>query len=263
MSRFVASNIKSIGARSFATNVSWTDMAQSKSAFVNFVNSAVANKSGPEAGEMYQYLTKCFVDNDSDYDGLVSYKGFNNMIHESALAPRRFGFAPHTREMYASQEEFESERKALFNQLSGGEERIPFEAWIGWSQAHIVTKATQLEVHADARWERSSADFVSFFQGVVAESSSNCKRSSSSTQFKEYYMLLNQHFVAADANNAGFVDAAGFPELVAQSHAIAHRFGYDWYSGVSFNDVAVAGKVTFKGWLDFSLKLVAEKVAAF
>merc|ERR1719397_1131070 len=127
-SRASVSNVfKSIGIRSMATTVSWTSMGSSKNEFVHFVNAAVSEPSGLHASELNKYLNKCFIDNDSDYDGLVSYDGFNNLIHDAALAPRRFGFAPSTSETYSSKEEFTTARKALFNELCGGKERITIE----------------------------------------------------------------------------------------------------------------------------------------
>jgi hypothetical protein len=230
-------------------------MSKSKHDFVDFVQKSQDPKS-VEASEMYNYLVKCFVDNDSDYDGLVSYKGFNNMIHETALAPRRYGFAPHTREMYKTLEEFEGARTKLFNELSSGD-RIGLCEWVDWAKTHIAGKAGELESHSDSRWERSEADFVSFFKGVTAESSSNCKRSSSSTQFKEFYMLCLDQFKAADSANNGSLDASSFDTAVGMASAVCGRFGRDWYSGANFADVAEGGKVTLKGWFDYNLKVVA------
>merc|ERR1712050_638379 len=81
--------------------------------------------------------------------------GFNKMIGEAAMVPRRFGFAPHTREMYDSKEQFEAERSALFKQLCGAESKVTLENWIAWAKPHIFAKAANLEDHRYARWERS------------------------------------------------------------------------------------------------------------
>jgi len=264
ISRMATSNtLRSIGIRSMATTTSWTDMANSKTDFVKFVNAAATNPSGPHSSELTSFLTKCFVDCDSDYDGLVSFRGFNNMIDEAAAAPRRFGFAPHTRELYDSKEAFDEARTSLFDELAGENSRVGLESWIAWSREHIVGKVgSGLETHNDCRWERSEADFVSFFKGVAAESSSHCKRSSSSTQYKEFYMLLNGHFLEADSNNDGVVSSKGFGTLVSRANDICARFGYDWFSNVRFSDVAVDGKVTFKNWLDYAVKVVVGKANA-
>jgi len=262
-SRVAATNvfqgIKSIGIRSMATTVSWTSMGNSKNDFVSFVNSAVKDPSGLYADELNAYLNKCFVDNDSDYDGLVSYDGLNDLIHEAAIAPRRYGFAPSTRETYASKEEFDTERRALYDELRGGEERITYESWIAWANEHIIGKAVQLEEHSESRWVRSKEDFDSFVKGVAKDYSNHCKRSSTSTQYKEFYMLVNGHFIKADSNNDGVVSERGFGTLVGYANEFASRFGYDWFSAVNFADVAVDGKVTFKGWFDYSVGVLLNK----
>jgi len=262
-SRVAATNvfqgIKSIGIRSMATTVSWTSMGKSKHDFVHFVNSAVSEPSGVYGKELNKYLNKCFVDNDSDYDGLVSYGGLNNLIHEAAIAPRRFGFAPHTREIYSSKEEYTAARKALFNELRGDKERVSYEAWIGWANKHIVGKDVGLEEHRQGRWERTKEDFISFVKGVASDHSNHCKRSSTSTQYKEFYMLMNEYFVEADSNNDGYVSEKGFATLQSLANEFAGRFGYDWYSAVNYADVAEGGKVTFKGWFDYSVGVLISK----
>jgi len=257
ISKTAVSSVKSIGVRSFATGVSWTDMCKSKTNFVHFVNEAVNNPDGPEASEMYKFLTKCFVDNDSDYDGLVSYKGFNNMIQQAALAPRRFGFAPHTRELYESLEEFSTEREGLFKTLdTGGVGRITLESWLAWANAHIVQKAAGLEVHSGTRWERSVEDFTSFFQGVSKESSSHCTKSSTSTQYKEFYIMANNDFVACDANGDGLLDEASFNQLLRISRSYCNRFAGDWYANTKFADLAEGGKVSWLTWFEHNLAVV-------
>jgi len=261
--RVAVTNVfKSIGIRSMATSISWTSMGNSKNEFVSFVNAAVSDPSGLHPTELNKYLNKCFIDNDSDYDGLVSYSGFNNLIHEAAIAPRRFGFAPHTRETYSSKEEFTNERTALFKELCGGGERVPLEAWVAWANAHIISKDVGLVEHREPRWERSKADFDSFVKGVAADHSNHCKRSSTSTQYKEFYMLVNGQFLEADGNNDGVVSEAGFPTLAGLANTFASRFGYDWFSGVKFSDVAVDGKITFKGWFDFSVGVLLDNARA-
>jgi len=257
------SSVRSIGVRSFATNVSWTDMLTSKNAFVGFVNATVNNPSGPEAAEMHKFLVKCFIDNDSDYDGLVSYKGFNNMVQQAALAPRRFGFAPHTRELYSTQEEFEAERKALFKSLGKGEERITLESWLEWANAHIRAKDVDLEEHTTSRWSRSKADFISFIKGVVKDSSSNCKKSSSSTQYKEFYILTNRMFVACDSGHTGLLNKAEFENLVHRAQSIPKRFGYtDWYCNSDFEKLAVNGTVSWMTFFNHSLSIVKSKAGS-
>jgi len=258
VSKSAISTVKSIGVRSFATNVSWTDMCKSKNDFVHIVREATTNPSSPEANEMYKFLTKCFVDNDSDYDGLVSYKGFNNMIQQAALAPRRFGFAPHTRETYDSLDEFTAAREKLFKELdTAGNGRITLESWLDWASVHIAGKAAEIAEHAVPRWERNEEGFNTFFKGVLAESSSHCTRSSTSTQYKEFYVLLNNDFVACDKDHTGLLDEASFAKLLRITTSYVKRFGHeDWYANTRFDSVAVNGKVSWLKWFEYNMGIV-------
>lgn len=250
-----------IQTRGFAlAKVSASDMKQSKHDFVHFVNEAALHKDSGERVEMYKYLNQCFVDNDTDYDGLISYRGFNAMIDEAAMAPRRFGFAPHTREMYKSKEEFDLARTELFNKLKSEGGRINCETWIKWGFAHVQEKVGKgLAEHKEGKWERSKEDLMAFAKGVVKESSSHNMKSSSSTQAKEYYMLNNQLFMACDSTCTGLLNKADFDKLVKKMDQIPGKFGMSWYAKLSYDDVA-KGKsgVGLKQWLDASVKVMKE-----
>merc|ERR1712032_1578842 len=121
-----------------------------------------------------KFLFECFLDADSDYDGLVTYKGFNKMIAQAASIPRRFGFAPHTREMYKTEAEFTEARKALFSQLCGAGGGVSLDNWIGWAKPHIVQKE------------------------VSKAGSAHNKKTTESTQMKELYILTSRQFIHHD-----------------------------------------------------------------
>lgn len=260
LSKIFTSNFRLMGARS-VTTISWTDMGKSKHDFVHFVNAATSNPRGVEALELHKFLNKVFIDNDYDYDGLVGRIGFDQMVKEAAHAPRRFGFAPHSSEMYDDADAEAAAHSKLFDTLCGDSEGLSFESWYKWSLEHIISKDKHLVEHHDARWERSKEDFVSFMKGVAKSSSNLCLKSSSSTQYKEFYLLNNQHFVAADTENLGYLCEAGFGRMLELASEVPHRFECEWYTGVHFSDVAVGGKVTWDGWLAFNTQLVREKAA--
>jgi len=238
------------------------DMKQSKHQFVSFVNKATLDKKSGESKELYQFLCECFVDNDTDYDGQVSFNGFNSMIAEAATAPRRFGFAPHTRELYDSKENYEAERLALFNQLKGNNERVKLESWLAWANAHIGEKVGDgLEEHAEARWERSKADYISFLKGVMTAKSEHNPKSSTSTQMKEHYMNSVRQFSACDMNCSGKLGQQEFTSLMTMCAKIPSKHGLDLYKGVQFKDVSSDGQsVTMKDFLDWKGAYLAKKV---
>jgi len=254
--------------RGFATMqqeaVTYGQMKASKHDFVHFVNTAMKDRNSVEAKELYRYLNKCFIDNDTDYDGLVSYRGFNSMIAEAATAPRRFGFAPHTREMYKSAEEYDLARTELFNQLKApGSKRIPKEAWITWAMAHIQDKVGGgLEEHAESKWERSKADCVEFFKMVSKQGSSHNMKSSTSTQFKEFYMMMNDMFVSHETSLTGKLSKTDFDKLVMACNAIPKKYDMDWYKGVSYDACKEGGYVGWRQFIKMSLETVKKGAAS-
>lgn len=261
-SRAVKNSVQATQKRAMSImkgQMTYQTMKESKVDFVKFVNAATLDRKSPEAKEMYKYLNKCFVDNDTDYDGLVSLRGFNAMVAEAAVAPRRFGFAPHTREMYSSADEYEKARLELFNSMKNESGRVPQENWIKWAMAHIDEKVGKgLEEHELPRWERSQEECIAFFQGVTKEGSSHNKKSSSSTQFKEFYMYLNDMFVMADTSGAGLLNETDYKKLMTKTSWMSKRFGMDWFSGCTFADAATQGKVTWKGYFDQCLGVVSK-----
>jgi len=264
--RFVRRSMPS-ASRMFATQMQMepmtvSDMKQSKHQFVKFVNKAAMDTKSQEHQELYSFLVECFVDNDTDYDGQVSFNGFNSMIAEAATAPRRFGFAPHTRELYDTKEAYEAERQALFDQLRGSNERIKLEGWLTWAKAHIQQKVGDgLEEHDEARWERSKEDYISFLKGVMQAKSSHSAKSSTSTQMKEHYMNSVRQFMAADTACNGKLDEAQFKTLITACKKIPLKHGLDLYGDVQFKDVSGNGMfVSMKDFLDYKFNYLQQKL---
>lgn len=251
-----------VGTRRFSSQETMAamsyEMKHSKDEFVHYVNQAALNKQSPEREHLYRYLNRCFVDNDTDYDGLVSYRGFNAMIAEAAVAPRRFGFAPHTRELYVSKEEYDLARTDLFNKLKSDSGRITLENWIKWGMKHVEEKVGKgLEEHSKPRWLRSKADCMDFFKGVLKEKSSHNMKSSTSTQYKEFYLLVNQKFLKCDSSNTGLMNKADFDKMKSMMNEIPKAHGMDWFMKMSFEE-AKMGKsgVGLKECIQVCLKVV-------
>merc|ERR1719273_590091 len=266
LSRFARRSVHT-ASRQFAVMqqgqyVTAEDMKASKNNFVKFVNRATLDQKSPEKVEMYNYLVQCFADNDTDYDGQVSFRGFNSMIAEAASAPRRFGFAPHTREMYETKEEYEKERQELFNKLRGTNERITMESWLGWANAHLVEKVGGgLQEHEKSKWERSKQDYIDFVKGVMKDKSSKNPKSSTSTQMKEHYLNSVRQFSQADVNHTGKLDAKQFEELKKICAALPKKHGMDLYMDWKMSDLTKQNYVTMKEFMDYKVKYLKEKVA--
>lgn len=243
-----------------APAVSHNQMKKSKHDFVSFVNKATLDKKSPEKQELYKFLVECFIDNDTDYDGQVSFRGFNNMIAQAALAPRRFGFAPHTRELYDTKEAYEEERLSLYNKLRGSDSRVSLEGWLKWADAHIQEKVGDgLVEHTEARWERSKKDYLDFLGAVMQAKSANCKKSSTSTQLKEHYMNSVRQFTTADSTGKGMLHQAQFNDLVSSLQKVPAKHGLTMYDDWTMEKVAPnQGYVTMKDFLDYKLTYIAK-----
>merc|ERR1719440_1008457 len=68
--------------------------SMTRSEFVAFCRMAMSDKSSNEYEALYQFLLKCFVTADNDYDGKVDLEEFDMMVELAAKDVRRLGLAP-------------------------------------------------------------------------------------------------------------------------------------------------------------------------
>merc|ERR1719229_1091207 len=162
--------------------------------------------------------------------------------------------------MYKSAEEYDLARTELFNKLKSSDtKRITMDSWMKWAFAHVAEKVgSGLAEHDLSKWERSKEKCVEFHQQVTKQGSSHCRKSSTSTQIKEFYVMQNDMFMKADHHMTGTLDKAEFAEMVKMANAIPMKFGMDWYKGANFDSVAKNGKVGWKEWKEYSLKTVSD-----
>ena len=73
-----------------------------KDEFLTFMKAAV-DKSTPQYKELYFFLLKTFQKGDADRKGEVTPEAFDKMIEDAAAAPRRFGLAPRTEELFPNE----------------------------------------------------------------------------------------------------------------------------------------------------------------
>ena len=81
-----------------------------KQEFLTFIKKAV-NRNSEEYKELYHFLVRTFQAGDKEGYGEVGPAEFDEMIECAAEAPRRFGLAPKTEELFKS--------KGVSNNLSG------------------------------------------------------------------------------------------------------------------------------------------------
>ena len=70
-----------------------------KEEFLSFMKLAV-NKGTSEYQQLYHFLLKCFQRGDVNKTGSVNAEAFDKMIEVAAAAPRRFGLAPKTSDLF-------------------------------------------------------------------------------------------------------------------------------------------------------------------
>merc|ERR1712050_139873 len=107
-----------------------------------FVRNAAVSKATDEYRELYHFLLQCFLEADTDFDGLVGPDRFDFMIERAAALPRKFGYAPTEAESYPTPEHRRQARVAEFRNINtSGEGAIAFDEWLEWSYNHIRGKA--------------------------------------------------------------------------------------------------------------------------
>ena len=98
--------------------LSGTTNTVNKAEFITFIKKAVV-KGNPEYKQLYHFLLKTFQNGDVKKEGRVSPEAFDRMIEAAAAAPRRFGLAPKSEEMFPNAAvRFEKHKPQNSNQSS-------------------------------------------------------------------------------------------------------------------------------------------------
>lgn len=139
--------------------LSGTTNTVTKAEFISFVKKAV-NKNSAEYRQLYHFLLKVFQNGDVKREGLVNPEAFDRMIEAAAAAPRRFGLAPRSEEMfpnpmvsalislrflivicYCFQARLEKRKEYFARMDVDGNGTISFDEWLNYAYDHIVAKA--------------------------------------------------------------------------------------------------------------------------
>jgi len=116
----------------------------SKEEFLAFIKKAV-NTETQEYQELYYFLLRTFQAGDKEGYGEVAPAEFDDMIECAAQAPRRFGLAPKTEEMFKTAHERLMNRMKLFSQMdTQATGRITFDGWLRFAMDHIIGKVNGL-----------------------------------------------------------------------------------------------------------------------
>jgi len=194
--------------------------SSNKEMFVKFVKEAAQSKESPEYEELHYYLMQCFVECDLDFDGLIRFEDFGNLVERAGALPRKWGFAPTTIEQFKTESDLQQFRKKTFAEVNkSGSGTIHFDEWLEWSYKHIQGKAASIkEADAASKMNTTKEDFKAW---VVAAA-----KDRKSAEYKELYHFLHEAFMRADEEQTGLVDTAGFDKMIELAASAPRKFGY-------------------------------------
>lgn len=244
-----------------------------KTAFKQFVKTAIDVPASKERKELYGYLSECFLDADGDRDGLVGVDEFDFLIEKAATLPRRFGMAPSWAECYGDVAHRQQARMQMFTQMDKHQRgKIGLEEWVEFTMAHIAEKARTMQMQSldFAHLDKAGPDqFIQFLQAALADKHSE--------NFKSLYEFLFKCFVESDKEEKGAIHFEQFDGLIEDVAQAPRTLGLAPSSAQSypteearkaarmeeFNamDFDRSGTVTFDKFLGWCLQHIAQKVA--
>lgn len=241
-----------------------------KKEMVLFLKNACRSKHTPEYKELYRFLLSVFHNSDRDFDGLVRAEDFDIMVEMAGAVPRKFAFAPTSKESFATDGQREEFRKKAFAKIDvSGTGAISFDEWLDYSYRHICQMTSTLdEEKADL-----GMDSKERFKEWVIKACRNRR----SPEYKELYDLLLSTFRQADQDMDGKVNALEFDAMIEAAADYPRRFGYAPPASVTYRttkdrvaarakmfkdmDTDGNGTITFEEWLTFAYKHICSKAA--
>merc|ERR1719208_68203 len=111
-----------------------------KQEFLTFIKKAV-NRNSEEYKELYHFLVRTFQAGDISGYGEVGPAEFDEMIECAAQAPRRFGLAPKTEDLFKTKGERFVQRVQEFSRMNTQSTgKISFDEWLEFALNHIAGK---------------------------------------------------------------------------------------------------------------------------
>lgn len=238
--------------------VSLSQASDDRQAFVSFILNASSDDQSPEYKELRGFLTRCFVDCDTDFDGLIGPADFDKLVERAGALPRKWGFAPTTVEMFANDAPKIAFRTKTFKEIdTAGLGSFALDQWLTWGIAHVRMKAQYLS--RSAAQTKMSASAEGFKQFTVAAA-----RTRHCPEYKELYHFLQDCFVQADDDHSGLVDAWEFDKMIELAAAAPRKFGFAPPSNETYKsdaDRIAARTVMFKQILAKNTRSGLEKIS--
>ena len=243
-------------------------MDKTKAEFVRLIRYAAADDKTDAAAELSNFLTRCFVRADSDFDGKVFIDQFDDLVEEAAALPRKYGYAPQASDMYPTAEARKAARAQMFRDMNTHHAGfITLAEWLDYSLKHIKGKAKALpKDYLEGACTKD--EFITFIKKAVKKSN---------PEFKELYFFLLAIFTDADSNHDGAVSYRGFDHMIELAAAAPRKHGLAPPSNVMFKtesdrlakhlgifkrlDTNADNNISFDQWLNYALTHIMGKVA--
>ena len=244
-------------------------MDKTKEEFVQFIRHAMMDKSSNEFIEFYQFLINCFVRADSNMDGQVSIDEFDQLIEEAAYLPRKHGFAPKSKDLYATDDARKEARDKLFKEMDSNHDgHITFEEWLAFAFKHIGEKLSLLNKDLLGGKEATKDEFVAFSKKAVDRST---------PEYRELFCFLLKCFFDADKDYDGAVQPLEFDAMIEMAAATPRRLGLapatsslyktdaervekrrEYFRTMDTNN---DGNISFDEWLQYVIDHMIAKIA--
>jgi hypothetical protein len=174
---------------------------KTKEDILHFLKKATGDRQSAEYSELFNNLLKMFVDCDLKKNGMVAKAQFGELVDTAASTPRMFGFAPSSKDMFASKEEETASRNALFDSMDfSGDGLITFDEFLKYTLTHIAGKAALLDCHPNIE-TNDKALYVSNMTKALAKGNT--------PEYTDLYWYLLQVYL----DNCGKDFCAGVAEL--------------------------------------------------
>jgi hypothetical protein len=136
-----------IGEKSAAMSkdfLSGKDETETKEEFISFIKKAT-DKNSHEYRQLYFFLLSCFQEGDVKKQGAVDPVAFDKMIEAAAAAPRKYGLAPKTSDMFKNNTSRLAKRWEYFKTMdTDGNGLISFHEWLVYAHKHIIAKVSSI-----------------------------------------------------------------------------------------------------------------------
>jgi hypothetical protein len=218
--------------------------------YVKYLKAACNDPDSAERIQLDQFLTRCFLDADTDFDGKVRWPTFNFLIDTAVSNPRHFGLIASRAERYASVEEMDANRKEMFKDIDHNKHGfIRLHDWLEFYHSYFGTKLAGIDTEKMGSTIGSEKHNAFLIAACTARTN---------PEYKEFFRFCFACFQQGDPQGEGLVTMDGFDKMIELSKPVLGDVG----SGKALFDkinTDHAGGVSFDQWLDYSYQTICEK----